>query len=442
VRATTVTHHGNRKHLQQEEQEDDVLNKSSSEITVMSSSHGHLTDAAAANAGNSVNTNHANVPALRPILEGLANNKGLKDVRLHVSDPAAACAAAWTEMLEKNKSMVRLELFRMDDNDDDNNIDSDHVSHGQQQPTIQYSKLGLQSTTAIAKGLGKNSTLQSLHFSGNLLAGAFHGPTWQDTLQRNHTLKELGLSGCNIGNDGVLFLAQGMSRNKSIQALDLTGNAIGNTGITTLTRALTSNKTLESLSMAQNLLAGPQGGYAVNELLKSNNVLKRLDLRNNMIGRDGGAGLLAEGLSQNKTLETLDLENNTLDSASFLAICDSLHGGGLRVLVAENNDLFSNDCDRALKEMLGSKALRSHDEGGKNRSRSIGMSGGKALTKLLSKFSREILMTILVLVAVLIAWIDRSGYYVRVSWLEPSDSFLNESDFTQDSELLIIEDDW
>jgi hypothetical protein len=46
-------------------------------------------------------------------------------------------------------------------------------------------------------------------------------------------------------------------------------------------------------------------------------------------------------------------------------------------------------------------------------------------------FSMEIIVTILVLVAVVIAWMDRSGYYVRISWLEATDDFLNASDLLE-----------
>jgi hypothetical protein len=405
-------------------------------------------------------------PDLRPILEGLAQNSGLQDVSLRIVDtyigspPACENSSSWTEMLQQNTSMLRLELHvqqeqhQLDnhygDHDSSNastGISSASASSAASSKKYKYNTLGLPSATAIAKGLGHNSTLQSLHLVGTLGTGAFHGPTWQDTLQRNQTLKELSLSACHIGNEGVAFVARAMSQNRSLQILDLTGNNIGNTGGVTLTRALMSNRTLESLTMARNALAGPESGAAVNELLLTNKFLKRMDLCHNQIGRDGGAAMLAEGLSRNKTLETLDLENNTLDSAGFKNICDNLRtGSGLKVLVAEHDDLFASDCDQALREMPGRKALRIQDvgmatmsggvDGGRKRSRSIAMGGEKATwTKLLWRYSLKTIVTILVLVAVAIAWLDRSGYYVRISWFDEltSDLFLNESDLAEES---------
>jgi hypothetical protein len=415
-------------------------------------------------------------PDLRPILEGLANNRGLKDVSLHIVDTHNTQASAWTEMLQHNKSMVRLELHVQQDehhhhHHHDNHYGDHDSSHGStgissasasssgtSSKKYQYDKLGLPSATAIAKGLGQNSTLQSLHLVGTLGPGAFHGPTWQDTLQRNQTLQELSLSACHIGNEGVAFVARAMSQNKSLKLLDLTGNSIGNTGGIALTRALTHNRTLEALVLARNALTGPESGTAVNELLLKNKCLKRMDLCHNQIGRDGGAAMLAKGLSRNKTLETLDLENNTLDSAGFKSICDSLRtGSGLKVLVAEHDDLFANDCDRALREMLGRKALRIQDVGmsssssmtgvgsgggggeGGRRNRSIAMGGEKGTwTQMLWKYSLKIIVTILLLVAVAIAWIDRSGYYVRISWFESdestslSDGFPHERDLVEE----------
>jgi Ran GTPase-activating protein (RanGAP) involved in mRNA processing and transport len=280
---------------------------------------------------------------VRPILEGLAYSQSLQSVRLNVLDLAPhETTGAWTECLSRSKSMRVLELYATT------------------RERCSGAKLGIVTATAIATGLMSNTVLEKLVFNGNLAKGAFHGPTWQDALAKNRSLRYLGLPACRMGTAGALFLARGMQVNRGIQTLDLQDNDIETAGMVALAQALTKNRVLKALNLACNNIAGPDGGTAVNELLVHNRVLKQLDLRNNQIGQGRGAGRLTEGLSKNKTLERLDLENNTVDSASFLAICDSLHSGNkrLRVLIAEKNALFADDGNKALDTIGNNSSLK------------------------------------------------------------------------------------
>jgi len=281
---------------------------------------------------------------MTPILLGLACNRSVK--KAEFSSPVLndsqtpACAAAWTEMLQRNQTMEVLQfnqVFQFD----------------------RERKMGPKCAASIAKGLCENTTLQELDLGTGLQEGAFHGPSWERMLDRNRSLMILNLASCFVGDPGAESLGRGLSRNTSLKELNLASNGIGNSGATALADSLRSNKVLEFLNLAFNGINGPEAVIAIKSLWECRS-LTRLDLTSNAFVRiDSDITMFPEGLPKNTSFERLDLDCCHLNSASFLAIIESLKGiKCLReVHLADISVSLDDSCGAALKQLLESTSL-------------------------------------------------------------------------------------
>jgi hypothetical protein len=249
------------------------------------------------------------IPSMVAVLAGLAKNTGLKEFTFYtVSDETnATLATAWTNMLQRNKSIKMLDLRN-----------PDYEAYAERELC-----------SAVAKGLVANSTLETLHLPGWSSPEVFQGPVWQETLESNHCVKNLSFSGCSLSLEGFKYLAQGLSRNTSLESLDLTSTDMGDDSVIALVHGLRTNTTLKSLDLTGNCVASPSGRAAI-ERLMGYNVLIELILEETQ--ESVGASILASGLSTNRSLEKLNLEctfiNNEIPEPSVLfveACAETLH---------------------------------------------------------------------------------------------------------------------
>jgi Ran GTPase-activating protein (RanGAP) involved in mRNA processing and transport len=271
-------------------------------------------------------------PMMVSVLAGLAENTGLKEVKIRSESPetGTTLATAWTDMLQRNASIKFLDL-----NDDDWDGDSDY-------------KL----CSAVAAGLVNNSTLETLRLPTELNSGLmFNGPVWHEMLKNNHSLKRLSFSNCVLSEEGFQCLARGLSCNTSLETIDLSQTGMGDSSVIALVDGLRINKTLKCLNLSYNGDMS-QSGRAAIERLMGYNVLRELTLLNTE--ESVGASILASGLSNNRSLEKLDLQNAFVHGEAvetFLAVCESLRGNTtLRYLHVGCNRMSLNGvCVTALK---------------------------------------------------------------------------------------------
>ena len=82
-----------------------------------------------------------------------------------------------------------------------------------------------------------------------------------EIVNSSKTLRELGLKGCGIENDGAAIIAEYLEENPALKALDLSDNSISDerdpsefNGLYELQTALEKNKTLTKLDLSKNVI--------------------------------------------------------------------------------------------------------------------------------------------------------------------------------------------
>ena len=70
-------------------------------------------------------------------------------------------------------------------------------------------------------------------------------------LRRTHSLTELSLVGCSIGEDGACQLADALRVNSTLRRLVLVGNPLGERGAKALVESLAHNTSVKSLYLSQ-----------------------------------------------------------------------------------------------------------------------------------------------------------------------------------------------
>jgi len=146
------------------------------------------------------------------------------------------------------------------------------------------------------------------------------------------TLVFLSLSSNQIGDAGVIFLANSLENNVVLKKLFLSDNRIGDQGAGALARALKGHLSLEYLGLNNNKIGNVGAIEVSNNLGKNNNlVLECLLLRNNCI-EDEGARAIVMAFNKLKTLFRLDLRNNQIeDKENIEKICETCERLWLRL---------------------------------------------------------------------------------------------------------------
>ena len=70
-------------------------------------------------------------------------------------------------------------------------------------------------------------------------------------LSRAHSLTELWLGSCSIGEDGACLLAEALRDNSTLKELGLWGNPLGERGAKTLVESLAHNTSVKDLDIPQ-----------------------------------------------------------------------------------------------------------------------------------------------------------------------------------------------
>lgn len=160
------------------------------------------------------------------------------------------------------------------------------------------------STITIANFMNKNSTLQVLNISHNLIGLS------EEAVQ--HILKQITPNFFKVrSRAGVKALATALENNPPLLSLNLSNNCIS--FVKELAVALSSNKILISLDLSTNFLCyDDQSSFDVlGSALRINNRLRSLNISYNEIS-DTNMNNVVEALYYNKTIQSLDISNNEL----------------------------------------------------------------------------------------------------------------------------------
>jgi hypothetical protein len=207
----------------------------------------------------------------------LESNLSLRELNLHGNSCSGAGHAIGT-MLARNRALVSLDLTRC--------------------------KLGPDSITEVAKGLGGNSSLEHLDLGHNDRTQVDKGiiQLALSLQSRQTSLRRLGLSGLRLTrpDECVSAIASMMCKNPRIESLHLAGWHLSTKGMSALGELLATTKTLRQLDLSVS------------------------EARNNQSG-------LYEGLSKNSSLITLELEGWRLDDGLAEALEQVLLSGTCRL---------------------------------------------------------------------------------------------------------------
>lgn len=140
-------------------------------------------------------------------------------------------------------------------------------------------------------------------------------------LLRNRSVNFINLSISFMGDEETCLLAQMLEKNSQITSLILFEKNIGDKGVIALANALENNTALEAMLLGPNI--GDQGAEALGKALEKNRGLKMIGLIANNTG-DRGAIALGKGLGINSSINGFALMGNSIGDRGAEAIAEGL----------------------------------------------------------------------------------------------------------------------
>jgi Ran GTPase-activating protein (RanGAP) involved in mRNA processing and transport len=185
----------------------------------------------------------------------------------------------------------------------------------------------LAATNALRELLRRNKTITRLCMNDN--AFGCNVPAVRciaDGFRANTTLQVLNLSSCELGDQGLSILVEGLGQKKlGLVNLNLSANRITCTGLRALVdNATAALSTVTHLDLSGNYLFDEEAIFLAETLrLQTLPSLKHLRLYNCIISDDGLVALMS-ALEETETLETVNLKKNPFSFQGYLALASSL----------------------------------------------------------------------------------------------------------------------
>jgi len=177
---------------------------------------------------------------------------------------------------------------------------------------LQNNDLGDEGVIYIAQALQQQSPslLQDLNLCSNSIgdAGCKELGNW---LIESGSAKELHLKNNRIGADGAKCIGEGMGKNRSLKVLNISQNDLQDDGAVAIAEGILQGSPLKDLDMGTNSI-GNQGANRLGEALSKNGPMQRVILRVNRIREQGWRRFL-EGVVHNTKLRELDFSSNILE---------------------------------------------------------------------------------------------------------------------------------
>ncbi len=166
----------------------------------------------------------------------------------------------------------------------------------------------------------------------------------------------------NLGSDGIVALAKGISSNSTLKKLSLRYCGIDEKGGEPLTQILIAPKiAIICLDLTGNRLGG-KGLADISPGLKSNTVIQKLNLSdNNILSKDVDAiKLFSDAITQHKSLTEINLLYNILGVEGGMALVNGIEG---------NKAINSFIVDTSLPSDIYSTLTRIPSKGSKKNSK-------------------------------------------------------------------------
>ena len=208
---------------------------------------------------------------------------------------------------------------------------------------LSHKELRIASAIVIASLIGGNGSLTSLDLSNNQLCG----------------VNEYGNETYNA--DGITAIADALRVNGSLTKMSLAWNTLGVEGTKAICDALEQNKTLKELDLSGFNMGGAAGAKHVAKMLGVNGSLTSLDLSDNQLcglniwgqGTYTSEGItaIADALRVNSALTSLNLSSNNL--------CSVTETGYITITASEVQGSSFKEGDKVVyqgKEMIVSNA--------------------------------------------------------------------------------------
>ncbi|CAG9310902.1 PPP1R37_1 [Blepharisma stoltei] len=205
---------------------------------------------------------------------------------------------------------------------------------------ISGTSLGNDGLVYIIEGLRNNQSLVSLNLSNNGL-----GTEGLDKLSQSistSSLRMLGFSQNRIGNDGCSYISSLLAGNYDgpcpLESLDISKNEIGTKGLAKLFFSLKGNTQLHTLNLEKNPFSTGLSS-SCQQFLIENEHLKYLNLSGCEL-KSEGIHMLFTGLAKNKGLISLDISSNDIDDIGIEIIASGIAGNqNLKLLDLSSNKI-------------------------------------------------------------------------------------------------------
>ena len=204
---------------------------------------------------------------------------------------------------------------------------------------------------ALCTYLKKNDQFETVDLSF-LLMTLESSAAISNVLYFNGRITELNLSDCDLGDEGVGFVADALNHKKSIRRLILSSNSISVVGCEAL-----------AIALKQNYVTGDDGSIVF--------ILELLDLSHNCI-EPLGAKAIAEAFAESSTLTHLDVNRQVKGKKIGEIGCTELARllkypkSSLRVLKVARNNIGFEGCRHLAGALFMNSRLRELDIGGIN----------------------------------------------------------------------------
>lgn len=182
--------------------------------------------------------------------------------------------------------------------------------------TLRIYKLNLSGTCRVTCSLGMNFTVKSLDMTGVKLKSRC-AKEFRWVLEQNQTLKEVNLSRTCLKDKGIVYIAAGLFKNSSLQTLHLTGNWFSGIGVEHLLCPLSrfsalqmqANITLKCVTFGGGRTRiGRDGLAALTQFMITNETVRQLGIHDDESLRSDDFVKIFKSLEKNASLKCLSLQ--------------------------------------------------------------------------------------------------------------------------------------
>ena len=169
---------------------------------------------------------------------------------------------------------------------------------------IWHTSLDSKCVSILSEILKTNKTIKELQLYSSSLTGGIKQVS--DSLFNNKTLEQLLLSNItDITDEDITHLSTMLSSNTTLKELELYNCNITDNGVRYICEGLTKNQTLTSLSIGRNHRISSVSTSTIADLIQTTTSLTRLDLYNTSLNND--IKTICTSLNKNTTIWELHL---------------------------------------------------------------------------------------------------------------------------------------